>query len=263
VYANRTQAPDYYPVMYTAHNFQFLAYSTAMQGRRAETLAAADNSRKAVSDEMLLSMPGADWYVAEMYAARIRFGLWDDMIAMPAPNPKLPGLTGAYMYGRAVALVAKGRLVEAHTTIGDLQQLAAALPDDAPAGQNTLKEVLAIAIPIAEARIAAAEHRSEDAAELLRKAVSVEDRIAYDEPKNWFFPARHVLGAHLLETNNPADAEAVYREDLQQSPANGWALFGLSAALKAQGKHTEAAEVSRQFDAAWKNADVTLTTSAY
>ena len=262
-YGRRTQAPDYYPVMYTAHNYQFLAYSTAMQGRRAETLAAADNSRRTVSDEMLLAMPGADWYVAEIYAARIRFGLWDDMIAMPAPNPKLPGLTGAYLYGRALALVAKGRLVEAHTTVGELQQFAAALPDDAPAGQNTLKGVLAIAIPIAEARIATAEHRSVDAAALLRKAVSMEDRIAYDEPKNWFFPARHVLGAHLLETNKPADAEAVYREDLQQSPANGWALFGLSAALKAQGKQEEAAEVTRQFDAAWKNADVVLTGSAY
>ncbi len=90
-YARSTQAPDYY-VMYTAHNYQFLAYSTAMQGRKVETLAAADNSRKVISDDMLLAMPGADWYVAEIYSARIRFGLWDDMLAMPAPNPKLPGI---------------------------------------------------------------------------------------------------------------------------------------------------------------------------
>jgi hypothetical protein len=37
----------------------------------------------------------------------------------------------------------------------------------------------------------------------------------------------------------------------------------LSAALKAQGKNAEAAQVARQFDAAWKYADVTLTASAY
>ncbi len=33
----------------------------------------------------------------------------------------------------------------------------------------------------------------------------------------------------------------MYREDLQESPANGWSLFGLSAALEAQGRAAEAA----------------------
>ncbi len=261
-YARSTQAPDYY-VMYTAHNYQFLAYSTAMQGRKVETLAEADNSRKVISDDMLLAMPGADWYVAEIYSARIRFGLWDDMLAMQAPNPKLPGLTGAFLYGRAVALVAKGRVDEARAAVADLQKLASGLPDDAAAGQNALKDVLAIAIPIAQARIAASEHRTDDATSLLRQAVSAEDRIAYDEPKNWFFPARQVLGAHLLQAGKPREAEAVYREDLQESPANGWSLFGLSAALEAQGRAAEAARVKQQFNSAWTRADVTLTASAY
>ncbi len=57
-YMARARPPDYYPVMYTAHNYQFLAYSAAMAGRRAETLAATDSSRKLVSDDMLLAMPG-------------------------------------------------------------------------------------------------------------------------------------------------------------------------------------------------------------
>ncbi len=36
-YFSKTKPPDYY-VMYTAHNYQFLAFSTAMQGRKADTL---------------------------------------------------------------------------------------------------------------------------------------------------------------------------------------------------------------------------------
>ena len=56
-YAARAEPPDYYP-MYTVHNYQFLAYSAAMEGRRAETLTATDRSRELISDEMLLSMPG-------------------------------------------------------------------------------------------------------------------------------------------------------------------------------------------------------------
>jgi tetratricopeptide (TPR) repeat protein len=262
-YEKRTQPPDYYPVMYTAHNYQFLAYSAAMEGRRSETVAAADNSRKAVSDEMLLAMPGGDWYVAESYTARIRFGMWDDVLAMPAPNPNLPGLTGAYLFARAVALAAKSRVDDAQSALANLQQFASALPADAPAGQNALKDLLAIAIPVAQARIAAAKHRNDEAVTLLRQAVDREDRIAYDEPKNWFFPARHLLGAVLLQTGQAREAEAVYREDLRQNSANGWALYGLSAALKAQGRAGEAARVTQQFESAWTHADVTLTASAF
>ena len=261
-YVRLTRPPDYY-LMYSAHNYQFLAYSAAMEGRRAETLAAVDQSRKTMSDEMLLSMPGADWYVAELYAARIRFGLWDDMLALPAPNPKLPGMTGAYLYGRAVALAATGRVSEAKATLAALRSLAKTVPADAPAGQNTLKSVLAIAIPIVQARIAGAEGRPGDAVTLLRNAVAAEDRITYDEPKNWFFPARHSLGALLLKAGKAKNAEAVYREDLRQSPANGWALHGLAAALIAQGRTADAASAKKALNAAWKYADVALTTSAY
>ena len=261
-YLSRTRPLDYYP-MYTAHNYQFLAYSAAAEGRKAETLAATEKSRSVMSDEMMLAMPGVDWYVAESYAAQVRFGLWDDLLAAPAPNQRLPGLTGGYLFGRGMALAAKGRIDEAKAAASALQHLAAAIPSETPAGQNTLKDVLAIAVPIVQARIADAEHHRKDAASLLRQAVAAEDRLAYDEPKNWFFPARHLLGAQLLQAGNATEAEIVYREDLRQNPANGWALYGLSAALKAQGKTQEAEKVAKQFKIAWQNADILLTASAY
>jgi len=234
-----------------------------MEGRKAETLAATNRSREMISDEMLLSMPGGDWYIAEMYAARVRFGLWKELLAMPAPNPKLPGLTAGYLYGRGVALASTGRLDEARKALGDLQKLAATIPADTPAGQNTLKDMLEVAIPMVKASIAAAQHSAEEAVSWLRKAAEAEDHIAYDEPKNWFFPARHVLGAQLLQMGKADEAEAVYRQDLQQNPHNGWALFGLSAALKSQGKTAAAAEAAQQFATAWKHADVALVASAF
>ncbi len=262
-YTQRTQPLDYYPVMYTAHNYQFLACSAAMEGRRVEAIAATESSRKAVSDAMLLTMPGTDWYIAESYTARVRFGLWDELLAMPAPNPKLSGLTGGFLYGRAVALAAKGRFDEARATLGELQTLAEKTPPDVPAGMNTVRDVLAVAIPIVQARIAAGERRAEEASSWLRQAVAAEDGLAYDEPRDWFFPARHLLGVQLMQAGKPNEAEKVYREDLQKNLANGWALYGLGAALKAQGKTAEAATVARQFDYAWKYADVTLTASAF
>jgi tetratricopeptide (TPR) repeat protein len=262
-YQARTRPLDYYPVVYAAHNYQFLAYSAAMEGRKVETIAAVDSSRRVASDEMLLEMPGMDWYVAESYVGRVRFGLWEEMLALPPPNPKLVGLTGGFLFGRGVALAANGRVNEARTTLAELQKLDASVPADALAGQNTVKDVLAVAIPIVQARIAAADHRSSEALSLLREAVAAEDRLAYDEPKDWLFPARHLLGAELLRAGAATEAERVYREDLKQNPANGWSLYGLSAALKAQGKPAEAARVTRQFEDAWKHSDITLSASAF
>ena len=261
-YFRTTKPPDYYS-MYLAHNYQFLAYSAAMEGRKVETLDAVRGARKAVRDDMLLAMPGVDWSLAAEYAALLRFGLWDEMLAAAPPNPKLLAATAGHLYGRGFALASKGRVAEAKAVLAELQKLTAGAPADAPAGFNTVQNVSAVAIPIVQARIAAAEHRPQEAIALLRQAAAAEDKLAYDEPKDWFFPARHLLGVQLLEAGRAAQAESVYREDLKHNPANGWALYGLSAALKAQGKTGEAAKVAREFETAWKNADVTLTASAF
>jgi tetratricopeptide (TPR) repeat protein len=262
-YASQAQPPDYYPVMYTAHNYQFLAYAAAMEGRRAETITAVDNSRKSVSDAMLAEMPGCDWYVAESYSARVRFGLWSELLALPAPNPKLTALSSGFLYARGLAQAATGQLTEARSTLQKLHATAVGPLAQVAAGQNTLGDVLAIAIPIVEARIATAEHRSADAVRLLREAVEREDRLAYNEPKDWFFPVRHLLGAELLRAGAPVDAERVYLQDLEQNPSNGWSLFGLTEALTVQGKMAEAAKARGEFTAAWQRADVRPKSSAF
>ena len=70
--------------------------------------------------------------------------------------------------------------------------------------------------------------------------------MIYDEPEPLPFAARHWLGAELLETKKYADAEQVYREDLKRHPHNGWSLFGLRAALVAEGKPSD--EAAREFN---------------
>jgi tetratricopeptide (TPR) repeat protein len=263
VYYAKASALDYYP-MYTAHNYQFLAASAAMEGRQAETLQAVAAMRKVVTDEMLLTWPGYDWmFMSEEYAAYLRFGRWDDMLAKPAPNPKLPALGGAYLFGRAVSLAAKGRIDEATSALSQLEHLNESIPADLPAGFNTAKDVFGIAIDVAKARIADTEGRIVDAITQLEDAVSREDKLAYDEPPDWFIPTRQLLGAELLKAGKPTEAEAVYRDDLKQHPENGWSLCGLAAALKRQQKTVESATVEQQFNAAWTKADLTIVSSAF
>ena len=77
------------------------------------------------------------------------------------------------------------------------------------------------------------------------------------------FPTRHLLGAELLAAGKPAEAEAVFREDLKQHPNNGWAYFGLSQSLAAQKRDADAARVQKQFEGAWQRADIKLASTAF
>jgi tetratricopeptide (TPR) repeat protein len=204
-------------------------------------------------------MGGSGWYLTQQYAALVRFGLWDELIALAPPTPGSPGLSAGYLYGRGVALAARGRLEEARAALAELRSLGAGAPEE----QYPLHEVLAVAEPIVAARIAASEGQDAAAVTSLEAAVAAEDRLPYHEPSEWFFPARHLLGAQLLIAGRRAEAERVYRADLERNPRNGWALYGLAAALRAQGKTGEATRVTREFEAAWQHADVRLVASAF
>jgi tetratricopeptide (TPR) repeat protein len=261
-YFASTLAPDYY-AMYLAHNYSFLAFSAAMEGRKAETLAAVQDVVGAVPLPMLLVMGDSGWNLTQQYAALVRFGLWDEMIALGPPPGGAAGLTAGYLYGRGFALAARGHLAQAQQSLDELHSLVAAAPADAMGGFNTLHDLAAVAEASVGARIAASAGDNARAIELLRQAVAAEDRLAYNEPADWFFPVRQLLGAQLLIAGQPREAAQVYREDLRRNPRNGWSLYGLSLALARTGQAAEAARVRREQQLAWTHADVALPGSAF
>jgi tetratricopeptide (TPR) repeat protein len=240
-----------------------LAYLAAMAGRKAKTLSAVQDLAADLPVPLLLAMKDSGWSLAAQYAALVRFGLWDELIALEAPDTRLAGLMAGYLYGRGVGLAARGRVAEARQTLGELQALGVTVPADTRAGTNPLRDIIAVAEPILAARIAASERREADAVTLLERAVAAEDQLAYSDPADWFFPARHLLGAQLLLAGQPAAAERVYTEDLKRNPSNGWSLFGLMLAAQAQGKTQEAARRANEQQRAWQRADVRLPGSAF
>ena len=261
-YLATTTPLDYYG-MYVAHNWQFLAYSAAMEGRKAEALEAARKTLENTPDEMLSAMPGFDWCVTLTYPVMLRFGLWDEILAEPKPNDAFKARYGAWLYARAVAYAAKGNVEDARAALSDLQRTAAEMPGDYGACFNTGKDVLSVATLIAQARVARAQGQVEASIRLLTSAVALEDKLNYDEPADWFFPVRHLLGAELLAAGKAAEAEKVYRADLHRNRGNGWSYFGLAQALKAQGKAAPAAAIEKKFKQAWSHSDVALNASAY
>jgi len=261
-YLKETAPPDYYP-MYLIHNFQFLASSAGMEGRRTETIAALKEARSHIPDELLFGMPGLDWSASFIYDGYTKFGMWPEMLKEQAPSPKLPGATISYLQSRATALAATGRIEEAKAELAKSEQLIAAVPADATQGNNLARPLYEIGQLKAEARIASAQGNHPEAIRLLVEAVGQEDKLAYNEPADMLFPTRHLLGAQLLAAGRAPEAEAVYREDLRQHPNNGWAYYGLTQALAVQKRDADAAVARKQFEEAWKRADVQLASTAF
>jgi hypothetical protein len=231
-----------------------LAPVAAMQGRKAETLADVQALGPVPQPT---DSTAARWQRTQQYAALVRFGLWDELIALRPPPAGDTVASAGYLYGRGVALAARGDSAGAQQALAQLYALAATR-DDAE-----LAALLRVAVPIVAARIAATAGDADAAVGQLQQAVSAEDQLSPAAAASWFFPARHLLGAQLLIAHRAREAEQVYRADLARHPDNGWALFGLAQALRAQGRAAAAAHTERAFRSAWQGADVRLTASAF
>ena len=254
-----------YPLGYVPHNHHFLWFAASMEGNGALAKASAAATSERADLQELMRQPGfagLQHYWLTGWFDRVRFGRWDEILGVPNPAPDLPYVTAIWHYAQAMAAVRQDRLADADEHLAKLRPLAAD-----PAMDQLLvwdRYPLAHAARIAErtvtAELAAARGRFDDAAAALGEGIAIEDAIPYDEPPGWHAPVRHTLGAVLLQAGRPAEAEAVYREELRRNPGNGWSLFGLARSLEAQGK-PEAVQVQARFAEAWRNADIRPTAS--
>jgi tetratricopeptide (TPR) repeat protein len=173
-------------------------------------------------------------------------------------------MQGVWHYARGTAFVGKGQTDSADQEFAKLKELMADKALDQPLfSPNTGRAILSIAQEVLAGEIAAAKKNYDEAVNHLERAVRLEDALVYTEPAEFHYPPRHALGAILLEARRPAEAETVYWEDLRRNRENGWALFGLMQALKAQNKNEEAALVEARFKKAWARSDVTLAASRF
>jgi tetratricopeptide (TPR) repeat protein len=241
--------------MYYLHNLHFKAYARQMEGRKADGLRDAEELAAALRP-MLEAMPAmADAFNSVVIFAQVRFCDWDGILKLAQPKETLRASTATWRYARTLALAGRGERAAALQEQAAFEAARKLVPGDEQGGSNPVKDVLAVASVVLAARLAPT---AEGAVPLWRKAVSLQDALAYDEPPAWYYPLRESLGAALLRAGHPAEAESVFREGLRRSPRNGRMLFGLLEALRAQHKDEAAAWVQREFEAAWAKADMKL-----
>jgi tetratricopeptide (TPR) repeat protein len=257
-----------YPLGYVPHNHHFLWFAASMEGASEVAHEAALQTAARVNLPDLMRQPGfagLQHYWMTPWFDRVRFGRWNEIVEQPNPAPDLPYVTAIWHYAQAMADVRQGRLESASRHHAELARLAAdpAMEKLTVWDRYSLANAARIAERTVAAELALARKDPEAAIAALREAVVIEDSIPYDEPPGWHAPVRQTLGAVLLATHRPAEAELVYREELRRNPDNGWSLRGLSDSLAAQKRMDEARQAEQQFAAAWAHADVRLAQSRF
>lgn len=270
IHSDETYIPDrgaqgMYVVGYYPHNIHFLSMAAQILGKSQLAIESARKVAEKIPDEVAVAVPYVQAFDPMPYFALVRFGKWDEILVEPQPLADLKYTTGMWRWARGMALVATGDIASAQAEYDAIAALAQTdeMKNLYMYGFTTGTTNLSMAGHLLAADIAGAQGNVDKQIAELEAAVQVQDSLPYVEPPAWYFPNRDLLGAALLQSGRAADAEAVYRADLQEYRNNGWALFGLMKSLEAQNKTSEAAEVQKEFEKAWKDADVTLTASRF
>ncbi|MEO0527903.1 MAG: tetratricopeptide repeat protein, partial [Bacteroidota bacterium] len=192
-----------------------------------------------------------------------RFGKWNQILTIPAPNPEIKHLSLMRHYARGIAFIRKNNAKEAQEELEAITLLKEdpALENIVATAHNPSINIANIAYEVVAGELAALQGNLTKAREHLEKAVVFEDGLTYTEPAAWHIPTRQNLGALLLKNGDYEAAEKIYKEDLEVLRQNGWSLMGLYQSLKAQDKMEEAKTIKAEFDTAWGHADIEISTS--
>ena len=253
-----------YPLSHKIHKphaLDFVRYANMLQGNYGDSIEAATRN----AGNSIGAQRGGDKTFAHQWVMDKVFGKWDKIHAENEKNKELadtPYLKGMWAYVMGSAHAARGHIGPAEGELAVIrEQMSAEGVNDTGVGPTPADHVLGLAMHALLGEIEQAKGNLDGAILHFGHAVEFQDNLNYTEPPDCSLSIRLYLGAALLEAGQAAEAERVYRKDLEWNQRNGWTTFGLYQALDAQGKDQEAIIVNRQFEELWRNADVELERS--
>jgi len=277
-YLKREGAMNVY-TMYRTHNFHFVIYGAMFLGQYTPAIEAAQELIDTMPEEVLRipSPPMADFlegYLPMKQHVLVRFGKWNEILEQDLPEDQelYCSTTAMMLYAKCVAHSALGNVAEAEATKEAFLAAKALVPDTRRVHNNILPDLLNVAEAMLNGELEYRRGNYDAAFAHLRNSVELDDNLPYDEPWGWMQPARHALGALLMEQGHFEEAEAVYRADLGldktlsracQHPGNLWSLHGLHECLVRRGETVESMHIKHQLDQALARAEVEVHASCY
>ena len=229
--------------IYPSHNLHMLLFAASMDGQGAIAIQAAKDYGRIV--------PGGAFYHA---LALLRFGRFEEILELDDPPDGLIQ-RGFWDFARGYAYLRSEEPGRASVYLEKVRRAADNADEDESFRLHPATDLLGVVAGILEGEILRHEGDNERAVAVLEEAIALEDGLRYDEPEPLNFSARHWLGDLLLDMERHEEAEAFFRAALEDHPMNGWSLFGLEAALRAQGRRTKADRVHELFKEAWARSD--------
>lgn len=264
------------------HDLHLFMYAAMFLGQFGKAMYAADRIGVMATDALIAqSAPFMasilDGYSAMRTHVLVRFGRWQDLVALPAPGvPELrPIGTAMHAYGQGVAHAALGHIEEAEAARVTFNEALDAIPPDAIFLSNTLHSMLGVGAAMLDGELEYRKGNFDHAFASLRLAVARDDGLNYTEPWAWMHPPRHALGALLAEQGQFDEAERVFRADLGydhtiprccQHPDNVWALQGLVECVAQTGETGETSEyrlLNQRLAFAKARADVAIDSACF
>jgi len=262
-YISQCFSQGLYPLAYYPHNIHFLWSSASLLGSSELAIDAAKKTAEKVPVGELVQLPFLQDFASTPLLAYTRFGKWNEILSIPAPSPDIKHLNLIRHYARGIAFIRKGNVKEAQEELDAITALKndPELENLVATANNTSVTIASIAFEVVAGELEALKGDLPSAIKHLKNAVINEDKLIYTEPAAWHIPTRQNLGAVLMKSGKYEEAEKIYKEDLAVLRQNGWSLMGLYKAYTAQGKNVEARKIKKEFDRAWKDADIKITSS--
>lgn len=237
----------YYP-----HNVHFIVTSAQMAGEMPTAIREARRLEALLDPAISSQIAWIQAINAAPYFAAAQFAEPADILAMPAPDARLPYATAMRSYARAVAYVQRRDRKGFEAEIAAISALRTSDAFQSMIAQGVpAPDLLQLAETVARARWASAHADFAEAARLYRIATSIEEKMPYGEPPYWYYPVHQSLGAALYQSGNHREARTAFETALSQSPNNGWVLYGLAESARALGLKDEAAAASSALEKAW------------
>ncbi len=263
----------YFPVveeniaLYELHNIHMKANCAQMAGNYCQSLSAAEELQEKIP-AFYLQIPGAlGNYVQYLHQAPlftyVRFGMWQDILSMPV-NDSLSFTPVLQQFARGLAFARTNRLQLAKTELNKMRNSMSNPILKVPLTPfNAVYDAAVVAENILAGVIAEEKKDFKIALNHFEIAVKQEDKLIYNEPRDWLLPARHYLGNALVKAGKYKEAVAVFDEDLSINPNNGWALSGLAKSYKSINNKTALATAQSRLRSAWILKDVPIESAVF
>jgi tetratricopeptide (TPR) repeat protein len=247
---------------YSYHATHLKAACAQMAGNYHAAMEAGDSLHQQITAPYLGFPAPSGSFIQYQFESRIftevRFGKWEDILKEPVIDT-LPYASVIIHFARGMAFSHLQRFPEAHSELQSVKTGMQHKDLKIPADPNSSAyEASLVAENILTGVLAEQELHPDEAISAYQKAITAEDNIIYNEPRDWPLPARQYLGNILLRTGAYRKAISVFNRDLQINPLNGWSLTGLELAYKAAKAPEALREVEGKLKIAWQIRDVAV-----